>query len=82
MQNSFVWEIESDDTSKITINFSNRSFREIKYGEVITTFTDDSYLNPAESMLEHFLEKTSSNLEDFIESHSYLLNHLAAKNIM
>ena len=82
MQNSFVWEIESDDTSKITINFSNRSFKEIKYGEVIKTFTDDSYLNPAEAMLEHFLEKTSSNLEDFIESYSYLLNYLDAKNII
>ena len=74
--NNFSWEIENHDSSRIRINFTDRCFEEIKEGTTTISHFDKPDFNSADAMLRNFLTTTSSNLQNLIDSHFYLLNNL------
>ena len=79
-QNDFSWEIQCHDSSKIEINFSNRTFKEIRAGCRSISHFDSPDVNTANFMLKDYLTKTESNLQYSIDSHFYLLNILSLAN--
>jgi len=76
-QNNFSWEIECSDSSRIEIDFTNCSFIKTIQGKILTSYSDDSGFNPAASMVEDMSRTTNSTLQNFIDSHSYLINNLS-----
>lgn len=76
-QNDFSWEIGCSDSSKIEINFTNRSFKKTIQGKILTSYSDESGLNPATAMVEDMSKTTDSTLQNFIDMHSYLIKYLS-----
>jgi len=73
-QNHFSWEIRYNDSSRIKIDFTNRSFVKTSQGKILTSYSDKSGLNSAQDMLEHFSTLTSSTLQNLVDSHAFLLS--------
>lgn len=76
-QNNFSWEIECADSSRIEIDFTNRSLIKTIQGKILTSYSDESGFNPAAFMIEKMSKTTNSTLQNFIDSHSYLINNLS-----
>jgi hypothetical protein len=75
--NSFSWAIECMDTSMIKIDFTNRSFIKTYQGNILTNYSDELESNPAFSMVTDMSKSNNSRLQNFIESHFYLIKHSA-----
>lgn len=76
-QNNFSWEIECADSSRIKIDFTNRSFTKTSQGRTLTSYSDKSGNNAAAVMLEFMSKSTNTSLQTFIESHSFLIRNVA-----
>lgn len=76
-QNSFSWVIECVDNSTIEIDFTNRSFIRTYQEKILISYLDKSEFNPAFSMVEDMSKIANSRLQNFIDSHSYLINYFA-----
>jgi len=76
-QNNFSWEIQCVDSPRIEIDFTNRSFIKTSQGKILTSYSDKSEFNPAVSMVEDMTKTANSGLQNYIDSHSYLVNNLS-----
>jgi tRNA A37 threonylcarbamoyladenosine dehydratase len=74
IENSFTWEIECMDASMIKVDFTNRSFVKSCEGKILASYSDESEFNPALSMIEDMSKTANTRLQNFIDSHSFLVN--------